>query len=195
LLFRERTLALTMSVVFVSLLFMTASVAAEVFFIKQDLSAGDVVYGAIFAAWMVGMVVGALVVSRRVRPSHLALGVIVAVLVQGVGLGLPTAWLVPAFAAAMYVVGGIGHGTKNVLARTLLQERVPARFHGRAFAAYNGMRNGAELVALAAGGVLVTAIGARTTLALAGGIPVLAALVGLALHRRPQPVPSVPESA
>ena len=68
----------------------------------------------------------------------------------------------------MFFAGGVGHGVKNVLARALIQERVPDRFHGRAFAAYNGMRNGAELVALAWGGLLVVAIGARGTLALAG---------------------------
>jgi hypothetical protein len=63
---------------------------------------------------------------------------------------------------------------------------VPDRLHGRAFAAYNGLRNGAELIALAAGGLLVAAIGGRPTLALAGGIPVLAAIAGLVLYRRPR---------
>jgi hypothetical protein len=72
---------------------------------------------------------------------------------------------------------------KNVLARTLIGERVPAALHGRAFAAYNGLRNGAELIALAGGGALVAALGARETLALAGAIPVLAALAGLATYR------------
>jgi predicted MFS family arabinose efflux permease len=87
----------------------------------------------------------------------------------------------------MWFIGGVGHGTKNTLARTLIQERVPDRLHGRAFAAYNEMRNGAELVALAIGGVLVTLIGGRATLAIAGGASVLVALSGLALYRRPTP--------
>jgi MFS family permease len=184
-LFRDRTLALAMSVVFVTLLFMTASVTAEVFFLKEDLGVSDAVYGLVFGAWTVGMVVGALVVARRVPRAALALGVLVATLVQGVGLGLPTAWLVVPFGAAMWFIGGVGHGTKNTLARTLIQQRVPDRLHGRAFAAYNGMRNGAELVALGCGGLLVTGIGARATLALAGGISVAVALAGLALYRRP----------
>ena len=184
-LFRDRTLALAMSVLFVTLLFMTASVTAEVFFLKEDLDVSDAVYGLVFGAWTVGMVVGALVVSRRVPRRALALGVLVATLVQGAGLGLPTAWLVVPFGAAMWLLGGVGHGTKNTLARTLIQERVPDRLHGRAFAAYNGMRNGAELVALGCGGLLVTLIGGRTTLALAGGVSVVVALVGLALYRRP----------
>ena len=199
-LFRDRTLGLVMAVVFVSLLFMTASATAEVFFIKQDLGASDAVYGLLFGAWTIGMVAGALVVARRVPTSALALAVLIAVGVQGAGLGLPTAWLAIGFGAAMWFIGGLGHGTKNVLARTLIQQRVPGRLHGRAFAAYNGLRNGAELFALAAGGVLVATIGGRATLALAGAIPVVAALAGLALFARlgPEPSPSAevePEAA
>jgi hypothetical protein len=81
-----------------------------------------------------------------------------------------------------------------VLARALIQQRVPSRLHGRAFAAYNGLRNGAELVALAVGGLLVAAIGGRVTLALAGGLPMLVALAGLALYRR-QRLPARPVEA
>jgi MFS family permease len=183
-LFRDRTLGLVVGVVFVSLLFMTASVTAEVFFLKEDLRVSDAVYGLLFASWTVGMVVGALAIARRIPVSAFALGTLLFVLVQGAGLGLPTLWLAVGFGGAMWFIGGVGHGAKNVLSRALIQERVPARLHGRAFAAYNGLRNGAELVALAAGGLLVAAIGARTTLALAGAIPVLAALVGLAVYRR-----------
>jgi hypothetical protein len=119
-----------------------------------------------------------------VASAGLATGVLVAVAVQGGGLGLPTAWLAVWFGAAMWFIGGLGHGTKNVLARTMIQERVPDRLHGRAFAAYNGLRNGAELFALAAGGLLVAAIGGRLTLALAGAIPVLAAVIGLGIYLR-----------
>ena len=82
---------------------------------------------------------------------------------------------------AGYVVGGIGHGVKNVLLRTLIQQRVPAEAHGRAFAAYNAARNTAELGALAVGGVLVGVLGAQPALLLAGLGPVIAALLGLAV--------------
>jgi Na+/melibiose symporter-like transporter len=194
-LFADRTLAVVLGVVFVSLLFMSASIAAEVSFLKVDLGASDALYGALFASWTVGMVVGALVVSRRVRAGALATAALVAVAVQGVGLGLPTAWLAIGFAAAMWFTGGVGHGVKNVLARTLIAQRVPSRLHSRAFAAYNGLRNGAELVALAAGGVLIATIGARTTLTLAGAIPVLAVVAGLIFHRRPSSAPGIGRAA
>ena len=183
LLFRDRTLAVVMATVLVSLLFMSASIAAEVVFLQDDLGVSGVAYGLVFSSWMAGMVCGALVVSRRVRAGALAGAALVAVAVQGAGLGLPTVWLAAGFGAAMFFTGGVGHGVKNVVARALIQERVPDRFHGRAFAAYNGMRNGAELVALAWGGLLVVGIGARGTLALAGAVSVLAALVGMLAFR------------
>ena len=82
-----------------------------------------------------------------------------------------------------YVVGGAGHGVKNVAFRSLIHERVPADRHGRAFAAYNGLRNSAELIALAAGGAFVAAVGARGTLLIAGGVSAAAGLAGLAALR------------
>jgi MFS family permease len=89
-----------------------------------------------------------------------------------------------AFALASYFVGGVAHGLKNVLIRTLIHERVPDRLHGRAYAAYNGLRNFAELFAIMGGGALVAVIGARWTLFLAGAIPAAAGLAGLAVYLR-----------
>jgi MFS family permease len=72
-----------------------------------------------------------------------------------------------------FAFGGVAHGAKNVLLRTLIHERVPESLRGRAFAAYNGARNGAELGALALGALLVAAIGARGSLLVAGLGPAL----------------------
>jgi MFS family permease len=181
---RDRTLRLVMVVAFASLLFMTASAPAEVFFAKEFLKVGDAGFGALWTAWFVGMAFGGLLLARRFRGSALAGAALVAIVVQSLGLALPTLWLVFAFALACYVVGGAAHGTKNVLVRTLMHQRVPERLHGRAFAAYNGLRNGAEMVALGLGGVLIAAIGARWTLLLAGALPAAAGLVGLAVYAR-----------
>jgi MFS family permease len=193
-LFRDRRLGLVIAIAFVSLLFFTASATAEVFFAKDVLEVGDAGYGLLMTGWTIGMVLGAIVVAPRVAPAGLALGALVAIGVQGIGIGLPAAWLMFGFAVVLYSIGGAGHGAKNVMVRTLIQLRVPDRLHGRAFAAYNGLRNGAELFALATGGVLVGLLGARATLALAGGLPLLAALAGLALYRgrdRPRREPVV----
>jgi hypothetical protein len=181
---QDRVLAVVMVVAFVSLLFMTASATAEVFFAKDFLDIGDIGYGALLASWTVGMALGASFVSRRIASSMLAMGALAAIAVQGFGLAAPTLWLVPAFAFALYLVGGLAHGTKNVLVRTLIHERVPESLHGRAYAAYNALRNGAELVALVGGGLLVVALGARWTLFFAGAIPLAAGVVAIAVARR-----------
>ncbi len=192
---RDRVLAVVMTVAFVSLLFMTASMTAEVFFAKDYLDIGDVGYGALLTSWTLGMALGATLLPRRVASGMLAIAALVAIVVQGFGLAAPTLWLVPAFAFALYFVGGLAHGTKNVLVRTLIHERVPQALHGRAYAAYNALRNGAELVALVGGGLLVTAIGARWTLFLAGAIPVAAGLVAIAVSRHRLVEPAVAEAA
>jgi hypothetical protein len=109
---------------------------------------------------------------------------IAAVATQGAALALPALWLSFAFYLACSFMGGLAHGLKNVMFRSLIHVRVPDRLHGRAFAAYNGIRNSAELGAFAAGGVLVAAIGPRGTVAYAGGLSALAGLVGLLALRR-----------
>ena len=81
---------------------------------------------------------GATLLPRRVGAGVLAVGALVAIVVQGAGLAGPALWLVPALAFAFFFIGGVAHGTKNVLIRTLIHERVPSSLHGRAFAAYNG---------------------------------------------------------
>jgi hypothetical protein len=50
---------------------------------------------------------------------------------------------------------------------------------GRAFAAYNGARNGAELGALVLGGIVVGALGARPALLVAGLGPAAIGAVSL----------------
>ena len=74
-----------------------------------------------------------------------------------------------------------------MLFRTLIHERVPDRLRGRAFAAYNAARNGAELGALATGGALVALAGAQVSLAISGAVPLAIALVALLVIARPEP--------
>ena len=178
-LFRDRLLALVMTVAFVSLLFMSAVWVAELFFIKETLELGDTAYGLFMTTWTVGMMIGAMVLARRVAAVAIASAGLLAATIQGLALALPVLWLSFAFLLACSFAGGLAHGVKNVMFRTLIHVRVPDRLHGRTFAAYNGIRNGAELGAFAAGGLLVTAIGPIGTLAFAGGLSALAGLVGL----------------
>jgi predicted MFS family arabinose efflux permease len=183
-LFRDRVLALVMVVAFVSLLLMSAVWVAHLFFVKETLDMGDTAYGFFASVWTVGMALGALLASPRVAAGAVAATGLAAVALQGTGLAIPALWLSFGFFLGCSFVGGFAHGIKNVMFRSLIHVRVPERLHGRAFAAYNGIRNTAELGAFAAGGLLVAAIGARGTLAYAGGLSALAGLVGLVVLLR-----------
>jgi len=178
-LFRDRLLALVMTVAFASLLFMSAVWVGELFFVEDVLDRGNVAYGSMLSIWTMGMALGAMLLSRRVAAAAVAAVGLVAAATQGLALALPALWLSFAFFLACSFMGGVAHGLKNVMFRSLIHFRVPDRLHGRAFAAYNGIRNTAELGAFAAGGVLVAAIGARGTLAYAGGLSALAGLAGV----------------
>lgn len=183
-LFRDRLLALVMTVAFASLLFMSAVWVGELFFVEDVLGRGEISYGAMLSIWTAGMALGAMLLARRVAIAAVAAAGLVAAAAQGAALALPALWLSFAFFLACSFAGGLAHGLKNVMFRSLIHVRVPDELHGRAFAAYNGIRNTAELGAFAAGGLLVAAIGARGTLAYAGGLSALAGIVGvLALLR------------
>jgi hypothetical protein len=168
-----------MTVAFTSLLFMSAVWVGLLFFVEDALGRGDVAYGTMLSIWTVGMALGAMLLSRRVAVAAVAATGLAAAAVQGAALALPALWLSFAFFLACAFVGGTAHGLKNVMFRSLIHVSVPGNLHGRAFAAYNGIRNSAELGAFAIGGVLVAAIGARGTLAYAGGLSALAGAIGL----------------
>lgn len=178
-LFGDRLLSLVMIVAFTSLLFMSAVWVGELFFIEDVLGRGDVAYGVWLSIWTLGMAVGAMLLSRRVAAAAVAAAGLVAAAIQGAALALPAIWLSFAFLLFCGLLGGLGHGVKNVMFRSLIHVRVPDHLHGRAFAAYNGIRNTAELGAFAAGGLLVATIGARGTLAYAGGLSALAGIIGI----------------
>jgi MFS family permease len=180
---QDRLLALTMAVATTSLLFISISIPADVVYVQDVLGVQDIGYGLVTSAWMLGMALGATFISPHIALPSLATAGFVAVAVQGLGVAITPIFLVFWVMVACYLVGGAGHGVKNVAFRSLIHDRIPVERHGRAFAAYNGLRNTAELGALVAGGVLVATLGARGTLLLAGSVSALAGLVGLAVRR------------
>jgi hypothetical protein len=177
-------LRITIAAAVGALLFISASLTVEIFYLRDVVGASDTAYALLVCAWMAGMVVGATAVARRIPARLVAAGALVALAVQGAGMGVQSAWAIVPVAFAGYLVGGLGHGVKNVLLRALIAARVPVAVHGRAFAAYNAARNVAELGAVGAGGVLVSALGPRAALVLAGVGPIVAATAGLTALRQ-----------
>jgi MFS family permease len=191
----DPVVALMVVVVFVSLLFMSASIPADLVYIEDVLGVENIGIGIMLSGWTLGMLIGSNVIGRRVGVGALAAAACGGVAVQGLGKFIAPFWLAFGFMVAMYVVGGIGHGVKNVASRTLIHVRVAPERHGRAFAAWNGVRNAAELGALAVGGVIVGVLGARETLWLAGGLSALTGVAGVLVlagrrGRAPEPEPS-----
>ena len=176
-LLKDRDLAITLAGAVAALAVFSMSATAEPFFVTDVLGAGSLAYGVLLTSWTLGMAAGASGLAHRVPRHALAAAALAAVIAQGIGIA--GAALSPALPIALigFVFGGVAHGVKNVLLRTLIHERVPDALRGRAFAAYNGARNGAELGALAIAGIAVGALGARATLFAAGAGP---ALIGIA---------------
>lgn len=162
-----------------ALVFFSMSITAEIFYVKDVLGASDAAFGVLGTCWFGGMVFGAVAVARRVPAGALAVAALAAIAIQGLGIAGAAAGGLLSVAFAGFTLGGVAHGVKNVLLRTLIHERVPESLRGRGFALYNAARNGAELAALALGGVLVGAIGSQTALLLSGAIPLAIGLAAL----------------
>jgi MFS transporter len=181
----DRVLRVTLGGAVASLLFFSITIAAELFFVMDVLHASEAMFGVLFASWTIGMVAGAVGIAPRVAPGALAAAALAAVAVQGLGIASAAAGGVLWAAFAGFTLGGVAHGVKNVLLRTLIHDRVPDALRGRSFALYNAARNGAELGAIGAGGVLIGVIGAQPALLLAGAVPLAIGLISLFVLIRP----------
>jgi Na+/melibiose symporter-like transporter len=179
LLWHDAVLRVVVGAATAALVFLSVSMTAEVFYVTDVVGAGAGGLAAVITAWTTGMIAGARLLAGRASRGELALAALAALGIQGAGMAVGASWAVLPIVLGGFAVGGIGHGVKNVLVRTLIGERAPVRLHGRAFAAYNAARNTAELGALAAGGALVTVIGAQPALLIAGLGPVALAVAGL----------------
>jgi MFS family permease len=191
-LLRERDLAITLGGAVAALALFSMSATAEPFFVTRVLGGGSLSYGLLLSSWTVGMAAGSAGLAPRVVRGHLAAGALAAIVLQGAGIAGGALASVVWTALIGFSFGGVAHGVKNVLLRTLIHERAPEALRGRAFAAYNGARNGAELGALALGGLAVSAIGTRPALLLAGlGPAAIGAVCLLLLIKRRHAVAAV----
>ena len=193
---RRRDLAITLGGSVAALLLFSMSATAEPFFVTDVLGAGSLAYGLLLTSWTLGMAAGSAGLAHRVTRAQLAAGALLAVVLQGLGIAGGALSAVLWMALIGFTFGGVAHGVKNVLLRTLIHERAPEALRGRVFAAYNGARNGAELGALVLGGVVVGALGARAALAAAGLGPAAigtACLLLLVTRRRAEAAPTTNE--
>ena len=139
-----------------------------VFLIRRTLHAGDGWYGTAEAAWMAGMVAGALG-ARRLTTERVQTWATIA------GAGLACAALAP-FAVVsvvwmlvpLAILGGLGNGSAGACFSTLLLSRIPDSARGRVSAAANAVVGGAQGSSLLIGGAAAAVLGPRTIYAIAG---------------------------
>ena len=189
----DRVLRATIALIGALVLLGGMTTVAEVFLAKDALRAGNAGYGALGAAWTLGIVAGTGLLGARLPDARLP-----AALFASAGLaGLATAaaGTAPGIAVAVvaYVVGGAGNGVAMVAARSLLAHRVPDELRGRAYAAFGGVMSSAELASMGAGGLVVSLAGPRRTLVVDGlASATVAVLAGLAAaRRRARPAPTL----
>jgi MFS family permease len=165
---------------------------AEPTFLSRTLHSGAAGFGVMMAVWGGGMALGSLIATRRraehgpYRPYVLGMGLVAA---GFLGAAASPA-LLPALVA--FTVNGVGNGIVVVSERFLVRDLAGEGREGRAFGALESVTAWAFAASLVLAGALITIVGARTTIAIAGAATLaVTGIAALTLARRSAPaVPS-----
>jgi MFS family permease len=141
---------------------------ALVFLARETLGVGATGFGALNAAFGVGMIAGSLMLARAGASRDSAL-----LFLGGLaftGLGLVLTGLAPAlvFAIGFQALAGIGNGIDNVAQITLLQQIVPAPMQGRVYGVVSTAAFAGAGIASLVGGVLLDLTSPRLVFVVAG---------------------------
>ena len=121
-------------------------------------------------------------------------GLLIGTIATGAGVALAGVSVTLWQAVSAYGFGGLASGAETVATRSVLNHRAPEEMAGRVFALYSGLLFGATSLAMAVAGALLTVLGARTVLVLAGCGGMLAGTagwVGMAVRQRTRRRPAV----
>jgi MFS family permease len=155
----------------------TAVNVADVFLVRGALHASTTVYGLVGGLWSVAMVGGAWLLARRrlddsgMGRALLGLLLTTCAVIFGAALVPDVGWLLP-----LFLIGGATNGGENVAIGVLVARRVPDAYRGRAYAILGAVVNGANTLGYVLGGVLLTVLPVRVTVAAAGLFGVAVAL-------------------
>jgi MFS family permease len=159
---------------FLTVLTINITIPAEVFLARETFEAGNAGYGLLVGLWGGGMVLGSAFVGLlggRVSliPLYLSSIFVSAVALFATGIS-------PTFVLALIAltIAGLANGIDDVTANTILQKQVPDVFLGRVFAVRFLSYGVGEALAFTVGGLVVDAVGQRSTYLYAGGATVVA---------------------
>jgi MFS family permease len=167
---------------------------ALVFLVRDTLGGHVRDYGAVQAAYGLGMLAASVTVTRAfARRSPL---VLLAAGIAATGAGTLLTGLAPAVgvAAAWQALAGSGNAVENIATDTAVQQVVPPHLLGRVFGATGTAAQAGSAVAYAAGGPLLAATSPRAVFVIAAA-GVFAALLVLLPLRRPPARPPAPAAS
>jgi MFS family permease len=163
---------------------------AELPFARDELDVGDAQFSLLVAAFGIGIACGSLAGGRERDHAELRRRFLAGLLL--VGLGFAGSAAAPVFPSALvtFLVAGVGNGLVVVHERLLIQLSVPDALMGRVFAAGDALGNALFAAAFLGAGALLTLMGTRPLLAIAGGgALVVWAAAAVALRGRWEPAP------
>ena len=159
---------------FLTVLTINITIPAEVFLAKETFKAGNAGYGLLVGLWGGGMVLGSAFVALlggriSLIPLYLSSIFVSALALFATGMS-------PTFVLALIAltIAGLANGIDDVTANTILQEQVPDVFLGRVFAVRFLSYGAGEALAFTVGGLVVDAVGPRSTYLYAGGATAMA---------------------
>lgn len=180
---------------FFLILTMNTTVPAEVFLARETFGAGDTGYGLLVALWGGGMVLGSALIALLGDRINLLAFYFIGILISAIAL--TGAGLSPTFvlALAALTAGGAANGIDNVTTDTILQKRVPEELLGRVFSVRFLTLGVGEVLAYAAGGLLVDQTGPRITYVSMGAATAAVGLLILLALAAPthKPTPGNPD--
>lgn len=158
--------------------FFAAVIPIEIVYAKETLDAGDSGYGALLAAWGIGMVAGSLVFAAFRRVSLPLLLLVGTVAVGAAYLGLaaaPTIYV----ACALAAVGGAGNGVQWVALVSAIQGLTASAYQARVVGLLESIGRAMPGVGFLLGGVIAFVLDPRASF-LVAGVGVLAVVAAMA---------------
>jgi MFS family permease len=144
----------------VAILFFTVTVPIEVVYVKESLGSTSVGFGALLAAWGVGILIGSALFARAGGRS---LATMVLVSTAAIGIGYAEMAVAPTLGWALVgaLIGGTGNGVQWVAVMTALQEAVSDDYQARAAGLLESAGAAIPGIGFVLGGALTSALDAR----------------------------------
>jgi MFS family permease len=164
-------------------IFFSLVLPIEVVFAKETLGVGDAGYGALLAAWGVGMVIGSVAFAalRRVPLPALLFFSTLAIGIAYIGTGISPTLLA---ACAASCLGGLGNGVQWIALVTTVQELTRAAYQARVLSLLEAIISAMPGIGFLLGGAITAIFEPRLAYAVAGtGVLVVLAYAAASLRR------------